>query len=63
MTGPRESVVTNCEKVISGSGGGDTSGISQNFLGTLLSEMQDTNALGMLLTGVYGCAKSEFAKR
>lgn len=51
------------DKTIAGSSGGDTSGISQNFLGTWLSEMQDTNALGMLLTGVYGAGKSEFAKR
>lgn len=51
------------EKMLGGSSGGDTSGISQNYLGTLLSEMQDTNALGMLLTGVYGAGKSEFAKR
>jgi len=52
------------EKAIAGSqSNGDTTGISQNFLGTLLSEMQDTNSLGMILSGVYGAGKSEFAKR
>lgn len=51
------------EKTLSGATGGDTSGVSGNFLGKLLSEMQDTNSLGMICTGVYGCAKSEFAKR
>jgi len=56
--------VDEIEKVLAGaSGAGDTSGVSQNYLGTLLSEMQDTNSLGMLLTGVYGTGKSEFAKR
>jgi hypothetical protein len=51
------------EKTLSGATGGDTSGVSGNFLGKWLSEIQDTNALGMLCTGIPGCAKSEFAKR
>ena len=51
------------DKTLAGSSGGDSSGVSQGFLGALLSSMQDTNALGMLFTGVYGTAKSEFAKR
>jgi hypothetical protein len=51
------------EKTLSGATGGDTSGVSGNFLGKWLSEIQDTNALGLLCTGIPGCAKSEFAKR
>lgn len=55
--------IDEIEKALAGSRGTDTSGVSQNLLGTILSEMQDTNSVGMLLTGVYGAGKSEFAKR
>lgn len=50
------------EKALAGVGS-DTSGVSGNLFGALLSEMQDTNALGMLFTGVPGAAKSAFAQR
>jgi len=53
--------VDEIEKGIAGSGGGDTSGVSSSFLGTILSEMVDTKSLGLLQTGVYGCGKSMFS--
>lgn len=52
------------EKAFSGSsvGGGDTSGVSQNFLGTLLTEMQEQNYSGAIFIGFPGSAKSMLAK-
>lgn len=41
---------------------GDTSGVSQELLGTQLSWMQDKGVTGMLLVGPPGAAKSAFAK-
>lgn len=41
---------------------GDTSGVSQDQLGTLLSYMQDHNAAGCIFVGPPGTAKSEVAK-
>lgn len=49
------------EKAMAGSKG-DTSGVSQDFLGTLLSHMEDHNCYGMMFVGPPGCAKSAVAK-
>jgi hypothetical protein len=51
------------EKVLAGSGtnGSDSSGVSQSFLGEMLTFMNDTSSLGMLFTGVYGAGKSRVA--
>jgi hypothetical protein len=52
------------EKMFAGatSGTSDTSGVSQGFMGTILSEMQNYNYTGSIAVGVPGCAKSMFAK-
>lgn len=42
--------------------GQDTSGVSQNLLGTLLSWMQDNDATGVIMIGPPGAAKSAIAK-
>ena len=42
--------------------GQDTSGVSQNMLGTLLSWMQDNSATGSIFIGPPGAAKSAIAK-
>jgi len=44
------------------SGTSDSSGVSQGFLGTMLTYQQDRNADGMLFIGPPGAAKSAFAK-
>ena len=49
------------EKALAGASG-DTSGVSQGFLGTLLSFMQDQEAQGCLFLGPPGAAKSAVAK-
>ncbi len=49
------------EKAMAGSSG-DTSGVSQDMLGTMLTWMQDKAVKGMLLVGPPGAAKSAFAK-
>jgi hypothetical protein len=49
------------EKALAGSGS-DSSGVSQSFLGTLLSWMQDNEAQGCLFLGPPGAAKSAVAK-
>lgn len=49
------------EKAMAGSKG-DTSGVSQDFLGTLLSHMEDHECYGMMFVGPPGCAKSAVAK-
>lgn len=56
--------IDEIEKAMSGSdsGGGDTSGTSQDQLMNLLSEMQDKEYDGAILVGVPGAAKSAFAK-
>lgn len=56
--------VDEIEKMLGGSGtsGGDTSGVSQDQLGQLLSYMQDHGATGMLFVGPPGTAKSMVAK-
>lgn len=53
--------IDEIEKALAGAGG-DTSGTSQEMLGTLLSFMQDKNADGMLFIGPPGAAKSALAK-
>lgn len=49
------------EKAMAGSKG-DTSGVSQDYLGTLLSYMEDHRCYGMVFLGPPGCAKSAVAK-
>ena len=61
-TPPRAVVfVDEIEKALAGASG-DTSGVSQSFLGTLLSFMQDQEAQGCLFLGPPGAAKSAVAK-
>ncbi|MDE3073796.1 MAG: AAA family ATPase [Chloroflexota bacterium] len=54
--------IDEIDKSVAGSGQGDTSGVSQDYNGTLLSYMQDREALGVLLLGPAGTGKSEVAK-
>lgn len=57
--------IDELEKVIGGSGGKsgtDTSGVSTNFLGSLLSFMEDKKTLGALFTGIYGSGKTAVTK-
>lgn len=55
--------IDEIEKMLAGSGGGgDTSGVSQDQLGQLLSYMQDEQATGLLFVGPPGSAKSMVAK-
>lgn len=49
------------EKAFAGSGT-DTSGVTTEMEGTLLTWMQDHNSLGVVLLGNPGCAKSMIAK-
>src|SRR5207247_2098718 len=53
--------IDEIEKALAGSSG-DSSGVSQSFLGTLLSWMQDKEAQGCLFLGPPGAAKSAVAK-
>ena len=52
--------IDEIEKALGGQG--DTSGVSQSLLGTLLTWMQDNRATGMLAIGPPGSAKSMLAK-
>jgi hypothetical protein len=52
--------IDEIEKALGGQG--DTSGVSQSLLGTLLSWMQDNRATGVLCIGPPGSAKSMLAK-
>jgi hypothetical protein len=52
--------VDEIEKMLGGTG--DTSGVSQDQLGVLLSYMQDHGAAGMIFVGPPGAAKSAIAK-
>lgn len=53
--------IDEIEKAMAGSAG-DTSGVSQDMLGVMLSWMQDKQVPGMLLVGPPGAAKSAYAK-
>lgn len=53
--------IDEIEKAMAG-GTGDTSGVSQEMLGTMLSWMQDKDVTGLLLVGPPGAAKSAYAK-
>ena len=64
-TPPRTFVfIDEGEKAFAGSsvGGGDSSGVSQNFLGTMLTEMQERKYKGVIFVGFPGSAKSMLAK-
>jgi hypothetical protein len=50
------------EKALAGSGGSDTSGVSQGMLGALLTFMQDEGATGCIFIGPPGAAKSAPSK-
>jgi len=56
--------VDEIEKFLAGASGGaaDSSGVSQDQLGQLLSYMQDNNAAGCIFVGPPGAAKSAVAK-
>ncbi len=56
--------VDEIEKAFAGATGGtsDSSGVSQGFLGTVLSEMQDRKHSGAIFVGPPGAAKSALAK-
>ena len=53
--------IDEIEKLFAGSQG-DTSGVSQDQLRTLLTEMQDNNIPGIILLGPAGTGKSQIAK-
>lgn len=56
--------VDEIEKAFGGatSGSSDSSGVSQGFLGTILSEMQDQDYTGIICVGPPGAGKSQLAK-
>lgn len=56
--------IDEIEKMLAGAtaGSADSSGVSGNYLGTLLSYMQDTEASGTIFIGPPGAAKSAVAK-
>jgi SpoVK/Ycf46/Vps4 family AAA+-type ATPase len=55
--------IDEIEKSLAGAAGGmDTSGVSQDQLGVLLTEMQNSGAAGMIFIGPPGSAKSMIAK-
>lgn len=53
--------IDEIEKMLAGTRG-DTSGVTQDQLGSLLSYMQDHNAAGLIFIGPPGAAKSAIAK-
>lgn len=53
--------IDEIEKSMAG-GQGDTSGVSQEMLGTMLTWMQDKDVTGLLLVGPPGASKSMYAK-
>ncbi len=56
--------IDEIEKALAGSTGaaGDSSGVSQDYLGQLLTHMQDTAAEGLIAVGPPGSGKSMIAK-
>lgn len=50
------------DKMLAGAGGGDLSGMADEYLGLLLSYMQDHNVMGMLFLGPPGVGKTEVCK-
>ena len=56
--------IDEIEKALAGASGagGDTSGVAQDYLGQLLTYMQDKQATGILFVGPPGSAKSMVAK-
>lgn len=54
--------IDEIEKSAIGAGSGDTSGTSQDYLGCLLSYMQDTRATGIIAVGPPGSGKSLIAQ-
>src|SRR5262249_27645499 len=54
--------IDEIEKMLAAGAQGDTSGVSQGFLGTMLSYMQDHNSRGTIFVGPPGAAKSAVAK-
>jgi hypothetical protein len=56
--------IDEIEKAFAGAtkGTGDSSGVSQAFLGTMLKHMQDRKSKGVVCIGPPGAAKSAFAK-
>lgn len=58
-------VLDEVEKMLGGAGagsGGDTSGVSQDFLGVILREMEDNDWTGFLSVGPAGSGKTLIAK-
>jgi len=53
--------IDEIEKMLAGAGG-DTSGTSQDALGTILREMEDQNWAGLIALGPPGSGKSEYSK-
>jgi adenylate kinase family enzyme len=54
--------IDEIEKLMAGSTGSDTSGVSQGFLQVLLTYMQDHNVSGMIFVGHPGAGKSMLGK-
>jgi hypothetical protein len=50
------------DKMLAGAGGGDLSGMADEYLGLLLSYMQDHDVMGMLFLGAPGTAKTLVTK-
>lgn len=54
--------IDEIEKCLAGATGGDLSGVTSDYLGQLLTYMQDSGARGMIFVGPPGAAKSAIAK-
>jgi hypothetical protein len=53
--------IDEIEKMLGGASS-DTSGVSQDALGTILREMEDREWAGLIAVGPPGCAKSQYSK-
>lgn len=66
FAGPRRPAlvvrIEELEKAMAGTGGGDSSGTSDDTLQVILSEMEDNDWSGMLAVGPAGSGKSLFSK-